>query len=232
MRYPGCDLVYAKEKQAEPFRTFEQIQAIITRSPGITKRRLRELWDGLFMNPDEVSEVLAYAKGRTATPWLYPFLVVAAHTGARRSELFRSRIEDFDFEARLVLLREKKRSQSNETHRTVDMTEFVAEVMKEYFAAKHPGGEASFATEPNVQINDPRAWRAFRTAVTGCKWEVLRGFHAFRHSFASNLAAAGIDSRVICELMGHQTAEMEARYRHLFPAQRRAAVMTVYGKPS
>ena len=29
--------------------------------------------------------------------WLYPFLVTAAYTGARRAELFRSRVEDFDF---------------------------------------------------------------------------------------------------------------------------------------
>jgi len=232
MRYPGCDLVYAKEKQAEPFRTFEQIQAIINRSPGLTRRRLRELWDGLFLNPVEVAEVLEHVKQRTKTTWLYPFLGVAAHTRTRRSELFRCRVEDFDFNSRFVLLREKKRSHSNETHRTVDMTEFVAEVMSDYFKINHPGGEVTFATEPNEPIVDTRAWRVFRTGVSSSKWQVLRGFHAFRHSFASNLAAAGIDSRVICELMGHQTAEMEARYRHLFPAQRRAAVMTVYGKPS
>ncbi len=59
---------------------------------------------------------------------------------------------------------------------------------------------------------------------------MLRGYHAFRHSFASNLAAAGIDARVICDLMGHQTEDMEKRYRHLFPEQRRAAVLSIFGK--
>ncbi|MEO2091861.1 MAG: AsnC family transcriptional regulator, partial [Gemmataceae bacterium] len=58
---------------------------------------------------------------------------------------------------------------------------------------------------------------------------VLRGYHAFRHSFASNLAAAGVDQRVIDELMGHTTVEMQKRYRHLFPDQRRAAILTVFG---
>jgi site-specific recombinase XerD len=61
------------------------------------------------------------------------------------------------------------------------------------------------------------------------KWKVLRGYHVFRHSFASNLAAAGIDEHVIAALMGHLTAEMRARYRHLFPSQRRAAVASVFG---
>ena len=40
----------------------------------------------------------------------------------------------------------------------------------------------------------------------------------FRHSFASNLAAASVDQRIIDEWMGHQTEEqMRTRYRHLFP---------------
>jgi site-specific recombinase XerD len=46
---------------------------------------------------------------------------------------------------------------------------------------------------------------------------------------ASNLAAAGVDQRVIDELMGPTTVEMQKRYRHLFPDQRRAAVLTVFG---
>jgi site-specific recombinase XerD len=129
-----------------------------------------------------------------------------------------------------VLLREKRRSREKETHRTVDMTPFVASALKRYFATLHPGGEVAFCSEVNAELTDRQVWRAFRTAVKGTTWEELRGYHAFRHSFASNLAAAGVDSRVICELMGHQTAEMEARYRRLFPAQRRAAVMAVFGQ--
>ena len=40
-------------------------------------------------------------------------------------------------------------------------------------------------------LTDGQTWKAFRTGVKGSKWHVLRGYHAFRHSFASNLAAAG-----------------------------------------
>lgn len=52
------------------------------------------------------------------------------------------------------------------------------------------------------------------------------GFHTYRHSFASNLAAAGVDQRVVDEFMGHQTEAMRKRYRHLFPRDRRAAIET------
>jgi integrase len=50
------------------------------------------------------------------------------------------------------------------------------------------------------------------------------GFHTYRHSFASNLAAAGVDQRIIDEFMGHTTEAMRKRYRHLFPKDRRSAM--------
>jgi integrase len=58
---------------------------------------------------------------------------------------------------------------------------------------------------------------------------VVRGWHDFRHSFASNLAAKGIDQRMIDEFMGHQTEEQRKRYRHLFPNQQRSAIVEVFG---
>ena len=54
-KFPEVKLVFPKEKQPEPFRTYDQIQAIVARG-GIDKRRERELWDGLFLNPKEIDE--------------------------------------------------------------------------------------------------------------------------------------------------------------------------------
>lgn len=227
-KFPTVDLVFPKEKQPEPFRTYEQIRAILARG-GVDKKRERELWDGLFLNPKQIDDVLAHVRQKTNAKYLHPLLVTAAHTGARRSELFRARVEDIDFDAKHVLLREKKRSRERETFRTVDMTPTVEAVMREYFATVHPGGGFAFCSQADQMLTDGQTWKAFQTGVKGSKWHVLRGYHAFRHSFASNLAASGVDQRVIDELMGHTTVEMQKRYRHLFPEQRRAAVMQVYG---
>ena len=227
-KFPEVELVFPKEKQPEPFRTYDQIQAILTRG-GVDKRRERELWDGLFLDPAQVAEVLAHVRLKPNTKYLHPFLVTAAYTGARRSELFRSRVEDFDFDGKHLLLREKKRSRDKETFRTVDLSPKVEAVIRAYFADGHPGGAVAFCSKPDRMLTDGQAWKAFRTGVRGSKWHVLRGFHAFRHSFASNLAAAGVDQRVIDELMGHTTVEMQKRYRHLFPDQRRQAILTVFG---
>ena len=42
------------------------------------------------------------------------------------------------------------------------------------------------------------------------KTKIVIGFHTFRHSFASNLAVAGVDQRVIDRWMGHTTESMPA----------------------
>lgn len=225
---PAKGITFPKEREKPPFRTYDQVKAIVDRG-GLSKTEIRELWDGLFLDRTQVDEVLGYVKQHAPSDWLYPFFVAAAHTGARRSELLRARVEDFDFENKVVLVREKKKSRSRETFRTVDMTPFVASVMKGYFADGHPGGVYAFSIEPNRPISDGTSRKAFRGVMRKSKWKVLRGYHVFRHSFASNLAAAGIDEHVIAALMGHLTAEMRARYRHLFPAQRRAAVIGVFG---
>jgi integrase len=58
------------------------------------------------------------------------------------------------------------------------------------------------------------------------------GFHTYRHSFASNLAAQGVDQRVIDEFMGHQTEAMRKRYRHLFRKDRRSAIESLSYSPN
>ena len=78
-------------------------------------------------------------------------------------------------------------------------------------------------------ISGNQAHDDFKAAVVGSKWAQLRGWHIFRHSFASILAAAGIDQRVINEWLGHQTEQMVRRYRHLFPDLQRKAIDLVFG---
>jgi integrase len=145
----------------------------------------------------------------------------------------RSRIEDIDFRSRTIILREKKRSRTRATtYRRVAMSPLVFEVMGDWLA-RHPGGRYTFCQEQS--FGDPlplgvfQAHDHFKRTLAGTKWSMLRGFHVFRHSFASNLAAAGVDQRIIDEFMGHQTEEMRRRYRHLFPGQRRAAIESAFG---
>jgi integrase len=227
-RFPGIGLVFPKTKLKEPFRTLDQIKSIVERG-GLTQIQIRELWDALYLNPAEIAEVLEHIRQRNLYSWLYPFIATAAHTGARRSELLRSRVDDFDFANRVVILREKKRSEDRESFRSVELTPFLERAMRSYFDSNHPGGMYAFAGGPNKEVSDKTNQKAFRRVMHGSKWAMLRGYHTFRHSFISVLAAAGVDQRMIDEMSGHQTEEMRRRYRHLTPQLKRAALISAFG---
>jgi integrase len=68
----------------------------------------------------------------------------------------------------------------------------------------------------------------FKRTLGESKWEVLRGLHCLRHSFISCLACAGVDQRIIDDLVGHQTPKQQRRYRHLTPDLKQEAVNRVF----
>jgi integrase len=82
---------------------------------------------------------------------------------------------------------------------------------------------------PALPVTRDEAHDHFRRTLAGSKWEVLRGFHLFRHSFISCLAVAGVDQRIIDEFSGHTTDEQRRRYRHLIPDVKQDAVAKVFG---
>jgi integrase len=68
----------------------------------------------------------------------------------------------------------------------------------------------------------------FKRTLRDSEWEVVRGLHILRHSFISCLAAAGVDQRIIDDIVGHCSEEMRRRYRHLTPALKGRAVISVF----
>ena len=81
----------------------------------------------------------------------------------------------------------------------------------------HPGGQLLFVKQNGNRLDDKTSREAFQAVTNGSKWQVVRGYHILRHSFASNLARHGVPEHRIREYMGHHTEDMAQRYRHLFP---------------
>lgn len=218
------DLNFGKDPGREPFRTMTEIEKRIARG-GLSEEEKERLWECLFLTGDEVRGCLDFVRTHATAPFVYPMFVFFALTGARRSELCRSRIDDFDFENQVVHVRERKRDRTKrETVRNVDLHDRLAEVMRGWFD-QHPGGQFTLAQEDGKPVSISLASTHFeKTLAVHEKWRNVRGFHTFRHSFASILAMKGVDQRVIDALMGHQTEEMRKRYQHLFPASRKRAI--------
>jgi integrase len=235
---PVEGLEYPKRDEREPFLTWGEIEKRIARG-GLSGEEEEVLWECLYLTREQIDEVLKHVKETARHPFIYPMFVFAAHTGARRSEILRSQIDDFAFEDGFVRIREKKKSRDRRiTYRRVELSPLLADVMQRWFA-DHPGG--AYTITPPLQVakgkrgNSPRALTPyeahdhFKRTLADSRWEKIRGFHVFRHSFSSNAAFAGVPEPVIDAWMGHQTVEMRERYRHLFPEQRRTAIELVFG---
>jgi integrase len=230
-------LKYPKSEEKEPFQTWAEIERKISRG-GLSDVEVRELWDSLFLTLSEIDELLHYVATNARHDFLYPAFVFSAHTGCRRSEMLRARIDDVDFAGRTVLIRERKRDRNKRTHRRVPLSPLLEQVIRDWIA-HHPGGQHLFCHQLVVPGSKKRrvsvepltrdeANDHFKRTLAGSKWDVLRGWHVFRHSFCSNCAAAGIDQRLIDAWVGHTTEEMRRRYRHLLPNQERQAIQTVF----
>ena len=74
-------------------------------------------WECLYLDAMEEGEFLDFAKAANVRDYLYPMLVMAGHTGARRSEMMRARVEDVDLANAIITLREKKRARGTYTSR-------------------------------------------------------------------------------------------------------------------
>ncbi len=216
-----------KPKERQKFQTWQQIERQIARG-GLNDDEIKELWDSVFLDEQQVVELLDYVQETAVHPFIYPMFIFLAYTGACRSELMRSRIDDADFESGQLMIRERKRRKElSGSYRFVPLHPRLRAVLEEWFAV-HPGGNQMFAVPTKIPrrspINSPlpltrnQATHHFKMTLRGSKWSVVRGFHVLRHSFGSNLVRTGkVPSTAVARWMGHTTAEMQGLYQHLFP---------------
>lgn len=239
--FPNQGLHYPLQTEASPFLTLDEIQRRIDRGMVTGKISQLELWDSLYLSTTELDELLTYVKQNSTYGFLYPMTVLASHTGARRSEICRSRTEDIDFESDILMIREKKRIRGKQSFRHVPLSPFLKETLRQWCGQC---GHTSYTFPLDHRVRRSRNadrrenWESVApdeasdhldAVLSGSKWKHIRGWHVFRHSFISNCASAAVDQRMIDAWVGHQTEEMRRRYRHLFPSSQRRELAKVFG---
>jgi integrase len=162
-QFPARGLRYPKGKEKPPFMTRAQIEREIASG----HEEPAELWECLYLELPEIAELLGYVKDHASQPFIYPMIAVAAHTGARRSEMLRALVTDVDFTGSSVLVREKKRARGKQTTRRVPLTPSLALVLKDWLAV-HPGGKHLFC------LGQELARSKKRSRTTGHKGEKTR----------------------------------------------------------
>jgi integrase len=149
--FPSKGLRYPKADEKPPFMTLKEIERQI--SAGADEE---SLWEALYLEARDVTELLAHVKKKALHPWIHPLFCFAAHTGARRSEILRALVSDVDFAGNTVLVREKKRSRGQRTTRRVPLTPLLKNVLRAWLKV-HPGGPALFCHAGTVARSKKRS---------------------------------------------------------------------------
>lgn len=264
-RFPYDGLRYPKGDEKPPFQTIEEIERQIA-AGGLDAAQKKELWEALYLRPGEIAELLAHVEQQAAHPWIFPLICMAAHTGARRSELIRMQVADLDLAGGSVIIRERKRVKGKRSSRRAPLTPLLTQALQAWLAV-HPGGAFLFCQAGEIGRSKKRSRTTghqsgelrsktlkgrlatvkvradtphtgpltasechdhVKRTLSRSKWSVVRGLHVLRHSMISCLAAAGVDQRIIDDIVGHTSEEMRRRYRHLTPQLKSQAVLTVF----
>lgn len=160
--FPNKGLRFPKTQEKPPFQTRDAIERIIARG-GLDEKERKALWDALFLGVSEIGELLQHVKAHAGLPWNYPMVFTAAHTGMRRSELLRLRIEDVDFPSKTMLVHEKKRVKGMTTTRRVLISPQLEQILQDWLS-QHPGGAFLFAQ--TIQVERSKTKRTEPTPIT------------------------------------------------------------------
>ncbi len=219
--FPSSGLLYPKSDEKLPFMTLEEITRRIKAGGDAAT-----LYECLYLQSEEITDMLAHVKAKKAPDWVYPMIATAAHTGARRSEMIRARCEDVDVDQRILTVREKKRAKGVRTTRRVPISATLLVALKDQLERQQ--GKPHLFGPGERPLSSQSTQKALWRILRGSKWAVIRGFHVLRHSMISACAAKGIDARMLQEWVGHQTQAMQRRYTHLYPSAQKDALATVF----
>ena len=159
---------------------------------------------------------------RSYCPKREPEILVALHSGMRRSEQYATadcpegglKWEHIDSTSRVITIPRSKHGE----RRYIPMNSVLREILLKLKESKRSA--YVFPSKP------PDKWFP----------EVLREsgiedftWHCLRHTFASRLVMAGVDLRTVQELLGHKSIITTMRYAHLAPGHKAEAVERLVG---
>ncbi|MFC1715564.1 tyrosine-type recombinase/integrase [Candidatus Poribacteria bacterium] len=165
-----------------------------------------------FLGRDEILRLVEAAR----ESHIYPILMTALHTGMRKSELLNLRWTDIDFDQRAVTVQAKDDWHTkNYKSRTLQLTPALYEMLREHRKQHLSRGVQSkyVFTYCGKRIRD-NIKRSLKTVLRKASLTGVT-LHTLRHTFASQLAMAGVSLKEIQELMGHQSFVTTLQYAHL-----------------
>jgi len=174
-----------------------------------------------YLAEDEYNRLLPAAKKVETSPFLAEKIILAVHTGLRRSSLFHLRWDQVDFLNFVVRI---PRTKSGRPH-ALPLNATVRMTLQTLYTQRIPDCPYLFAHAKGRKAGKPvqDVKNAFQTALEAAEIKDFT-WHDLRHTFASWLIMKGASLRSVAELLGHRGLRMVMRYAHLSPAYLSAEV--------
>ena len=141
-------------------------------------------------------------------PYLYPVVIIALSTGARKMEILSLKWEDVDLENGRAVLHDTK----NDERRSLNLIGKVNDIIKDLY--KENGKKSIYLFPSKDGQNSFDITRSWKKAIHNTGIDDFK-FHDLRHTTASYLAMQGKSIGQIADVLGHKTLQMVKRYSHL-----------------
>lgn len=172
------------------------------------------------LEPEELQEIMKAAR----LAGIFPEVCVAIYTGLRRGEIARLAWTDVDFERAAITVRKSKAKRVRVVPMALPLARCLRQHQKEtghtpwIFPARHSfRGGWKYTQRPlhpealGKRIRPLQNQFAKFKMMTG----VGRGFHLFRHAFASALVNENVSIYKVADWLGHSDIRMTKRYARL-----------------
>jgi integrase/recombinase XerD len=144
-------------------------------------------------------------------------------SGLRVSELVNAKLENIDFDARVIRVTGK----GNKT-RLVPVGTRACDAIKTYLERERPAlvgkrtGSEIFLNRGGTKLTTVRVWQIVKTCAKNAGLDLNVYPHLLRHSFATHLLSNGADLRIIQEMLGHADIATTQIYTHVDQARLKA----------
>ena len=178
--------------ETSPFSKFRKLREPRGRTRFLSDEERQRLLDACRLNPD-----------------LYTLVVLALHTGCRKTEMTTLRWKEVDFNNQTIKLLATK----NGDLRMVPLVGLAFDVLKERSKVRRLGCEFVFPARMGNGSWSPTS-KEWKRTIKKAGLENFR-IHDMRHSAASTMAMSGMTVLEIAAVLGHKTLSMTQRYSHL-----------------
>ena len=213
-------------KEESPFKDYPYKQGESEGRAAFTTEQLKSIWDVLASNYEMLNK-----------KEMIVLYFLAVYTGARCGDLCQLQWESVDLRRNILTLIPSKTKGSSGKQIEIPIAHALREQLKlalqwkeNEFVLPNVGrryryNPCGISHDTTKLLEQAGIETRVKADTTHRKLRISRyGFHSFRHCYATMLINQGVNPLVVCDLMGHTTTAMTARYSHIALSTKEEAI--------